>query len=199
MKQLILFALTGLLVLACQQGEKVETSGGFSGYTLEKIAGSPFQRAYKMVGDQLIEEGQVFKGKKTGTWVTYHADQKGFPHVIANYVDGKRSGPYMEINEFGQFRVVAHYLNDQLDGRVAKYNFTRLAEELYYKNGGLEGPYTLYFENSDVKQRTAEFKNGVEDGWVRYYNEEGKVTVEYQYRNGEKISGGIVDPGETGQ
>lgn len=199
MRQFLFYCLLGLLTLSCQQSGKVETSGDFEGYTLEDIPGSPFQRAYKMVGDQLIEEGQVFQGRKTGTWIIYHADQKSFPKVIANYVDGKRSGPYMEINEFGQFLVLAHYLDDQLDGRVAKYNFTRLAEELYYKKGVLDGPYTLYFENSDIKQKTAEFKNGVEDGWVRYYNDAGKLTVEYEYRNGEKIGGGIVEPGGAGQ
>ncbi|MBK7410120.1 MAG: hypothetical protein IPL49_20920 [Saprospirales bacterium] len=197
MRLTLAFCLLSLLGTACQNGENVETSGDFTGYTLEKIPGSSFQRAYKMVGDRLLEEGQLLNGQKNGTWVTYHGDIKNFPKVIATYVNGVRTGPYMEVNEFGQFIIVAQYLNDQLNGRVAKYNFTRLSEELYYQNGVLDGPYTLFFENSDIKQRTAEFKNGVENGWVRYYNEEGKITVEYEYRNGEKVSGGIVAPEES--
>jgi len=28
---------------------------------------------------------------------------------------------------------------------------------------------------------------------MQYFNEEGDITVEYEYKNGEKVSGGIVE------
>lgn len=186
----ILFSVS--VLSACRKAGTPESTGDLAGYTLEKIGGSPFQRAYKMEGERLIEEGTVLDGKKNGVWVSYHGDIKGFPKVVANYVAGKLSGPYMEINEYGQFQVVAQYRNNKLHGRVAKYQFTRIAEELHYKDGVLHGPYTAFFPNSDVKQRSAEFKNGLEDGTTRFYNEQGKITMEYLYKNGEKVSGGMA-------
>ncbi|MBK6904486.1 MAG: hypothetical protein IPH04_17210 [Saprospirales bacterium] len=192
MRLLFVFFFSISLLSACRNTGTVESDGDLAGYTLEKIDGSAFQRAYKMEGERLIEEGSVLDGKKNGEWVSYHSDIKGFPKVIANYVDGKLSGPYMEINEYGQFQVVAQYRNNKLHGRVAKFQYTRIAEELHYKEGILHGPYTAFFPNSDVKQRSAEFKNGLEDGVTRFYNEQGKITMEYQYKNGEKVSGGMV-------
>lgn len=194
MKLLYVLSLSVWVLSSCQNNGSVEKSGDFAGYTLEKIPGSSFQRAYKTEAGRLIEEGTVLKGQKNGEWVTYHNDEKNYPKVIANYTGGVLNGAYMEISQFGQFTLVAHYRNDQLDGRVARYNFTRLSEEVYYKNGVKDGPYAVYFENSDIKQRTGQFRNGVEDGLIRFYNDKGKVTVEYVYKDGQKVSGGMVEP-----
>ena len=141
----------------------------------------------------MIEEGMVLHGKKNGQWVTYHGDVRNFPKTIANYADDVLTGPQMEINPYGQFLAVSEYRNGQLNGRMARYNYTRLVEEMYYKNGVLDGPYTLYFDDSDIKQRTSNFKNGLEDGTVRFFNEQGKITMEYEYKEGKKISGGMVE------
>jgi len=194
MRILLAMGLLLLLLPSCRNSGKMETSGEFAGFTFEKIPGAPYQRAIKTESGRLIEEGMVRKGQKDGLWVVYHGDEKNFPKLIAHYVEGVLNGPYMEFNQFGQFLVVAQYRGNKLHGRVAKYNFTRLSEELHYVNGVLEGPYALYFPNSDVKQRTATFKNGVEDGLVRFFNEQGIMTMEYEYKDGKKISGGIVSP-----
>ena len=191
--KLVLTTFVITLLLSCQPTSTPSPGGDLAGYTLESIPGSDFERAYKIEGKRIVEEGQVWNGKKNGTWVTYHNNPRNFPKVVITYVDGKRSGPYMEFNPFGQFLMVAHYQDDQLNGRMAKYDFTRIKEEIHYKDGEMDGLYTLYYDNSDQVQRTAEFKDGKENGWIRYYNEEGKLTMEYEYRNGEKISGGIVD------
>lgn len=184
-----------LLAAACQNPPGGEED--LSGYTLESISGTSMKRAVKTDGERVVEEGFILSGKKTGAWVTYYNDVKSYPKIIASYVEGSLEGPYMEINNFGQYELVAHYRRGQLHGRVAKYNLTRLVEEMYYKEGVLDGPYTLYFPNSDVKQRTAEFRNGKEHGIIRFFNDKGKITMEYEYRNGEKISGGIVEGEKT--
>jgi antitoxin component YwqK of YwqJK toxin-antitoxin module len=192
MKWLLLIAV---IFASCQNNAGDKGAGlDLSGYTVEKIPGTSFQRARRIQGDKVIEEGMVLNGKKNGTWITYHGDEKNFPKTIATYADDALSGPYMEINEYGQFLLIAQYRNNKFDGRVAKYNFTRLAEEFHYKNGVLDGLYAVYYENSDIRQRSAEFKNGVEHGAVRFYDPQGNITVEYQYKNGEKISGGMVSP-----
>ena len=43
-------------------------------------------------------------------------------------------------------------------------------------------------------QKEINYKMGVQDGYFRYYNESGQINMEYLYKDGEKISGGIVDP-----
>jgi hypothetical protein len=183
-----------LLAAACQTAPAGEAAD-LTGYTLESVPGSSWKKAIKTDGDRVVEEGYIAGGKKTGVWVTYYNDTKNYPRIIASYADGVLEGPYMEVNNYGQYEMVAHYSQSKLHGRVAKYNLTRLVEEMYYQDGLLEGPYTLYFPNSEVKQRTAEFKKGKEDGIIRFYNDQGKITMEYEYRNGEKISGGIVEEG----
>lgn len=185
--------LLGFLLIAACQPAPTEEAADLAGYTLESVPGSSWKKALKTDGERLVEEGYVAGGRKTGMWVTYYNDVKNYPKTVASYAEGVLEGPYMEINNFGQYEIVAHYRQGKLHGRYAKYNLTRLVEEMYYKDGLLEGPYTLYFPNSDVKQRTAEFRNGKEHGMIRFFNDQGRITMEYEYRNGEKISGGIVE------
>jgi antitoxin component YwqK of YwqJK toxin-antitoxin module len=199
MKKILVFSLLLVLGTACRPGGETQSEElDLSSFTLEKIPGSAFQRAVRLENGKLLEEGLLHNGKKNGTWVVYHGDEKNFPKSIATYVDGILSGPFMEINNFGQFTIIAQYKDNKYDGRVAKYNFTRLAEEFHYKDGVLDGLYTSYYDGTEIKQRSAEFKNGVENGFVRFFDAQGNVTVEYQYKNGEKISGGMVSPPEKG-
>jgi antitoxin component YwqK of YwqJK toxin-antitoxin module len=193
MRTLLLSLIACLLWSACQTGDTSPETPNLEGFTVEKMPGTDFKMAQKFDDDRLVEEGMLFKGEKTGTWITYHGDRRNFPKIVANYAGGVLNGPYMEFNQYGQFEVVAHYRNNRLHGRVSKYKVTRLVEELTYKEGVLDGPYTLFYENSDFVQRTAEFKDGKEHGTIRYFNENGEVTMQYEYRNGEKISGGMVE------
>jgi len=39
----------------------------------------------------------------------------------------------------------------------------------------------------------AEYKNGKQDGMYKYYDEDGKVVMEYVYKDGEKVSGGMKE------
>ena len=67
-------------------------------------------------------------------------------------------------------------------------------EEATYKDGELHGMYRVYYKRDGKLQSEAEYKNGVQDGVYRFFNEEGAITLEYQFKNGEKVSGGIVNP-----
>lgn len=190
MKRIAVGLVFLLLVAACRPGG---SGADLTGYTLENVPGSSFKRALKTEGELLLEEGYLLQGKKTGTWVTYHGDARNFPKIVANYADGLLEGPYMEFNNFGQFELVAHYSANKLNGKATRYNLTRLSEEMYYKDGVLDGPYVQYYPNSDIKQRTSGFKNGKEHGTMRYFNDQGRITMEYEYKDGVKISGGMVE------
>lgn len=160
-----------------------------SAYTTEKVPGTNWQRAVKYDEQgNLLEIGYVESGVKVGGWVTYHP-QKMFPQQLINYKDGKQTGLYMEFNEGGITERIANYQNNELHGPSAKYRFSRLEELAEYKNGKLDGVFKSYRIQDGKLQTSAEYKNGVQDGYYRTYNEDGRVTTEYLYKNGEQVSG----------
>lgn len=164
-----------------------------SGYIVEDIPGLSAKMAYKYDdAGNLIEEGMLIDGVKTGTWINYHPGTK-FPAKITSYEAGMNNGPYMEFNPRGQIQLRATYRNNLLHGMWGKYSFGRTEEEAEYKDGKLHGLYRVYYKRDGKLQSEAEYKNGQQDGIYRFYNEAGEVTLEYQYENGEKVSGGIVD------
>ena len=42
-------------------------------------------------------------------------------------------------------------------------------------------------------QKEIGFKNDVQHGIYKYYDKDGIVIMEYEYDNGKKVSGGIVE------
>ena len=195
MKNLLFVALVMTLFTSCNNG-----SGGSapvvdaSGYILEAIPGSNIQIAtVKDENGDVTEQGFLQNGVKVGTWTTYKAGNE-FPQTIISYVDGQYTGPYLEFNDRGQLELKAGYLNNQLHGEWGKYKFGRPEKTASYKNGELDGIYKEYFVRDGKIQKEVSYKNGKEDGTMRYYNQEGEITVEYEFKNGEKVSGGILNP-----
>lgn len=199
MKKLIYLFVFWLAAVnyACEQaggggaeGEKVDTSN----LAVTDIPGSEVKRVERKTPDGvLMEEGFMRGDLKTGTWAYYEAD-RDLPAKLISYIDGKYNGLYLEFNDRGQINLRATYKNNQLHGPWAKYRFGRPEEEAYYQNGKLDGVHKVYFVRTGKLQASTEYKNGVQDGWYRFYNEDGEVTLEYEYRNGEKVGGGIVNP-----
>ena len=69
------------------------------------------------------------------------------------------------------------------------YNFSRREIEQDYKDGQLHGfSRTFYKTGKDgqVKEEI-QFDNGVQDGVYRYYKEDGTISMDYVYKNGEII------------
>ena len=80
-----------------------------------------------------------------------------------------------------------------MDGPWGKFRFGRPELTSNYKDGELDGILREYdFRNGNLKKE-ATYKAGKLDGLVRDYDEEGRVMVEYMYRDGEKVSGGVVE------
>ena len=200
MKTLARFSPLFLLLLgtACTQpSASAPTAGAVStdlaGYTTTAIPGTDYTLVEKRNADgQLVESGRMRGDVKDGTWVTYHAD-KEIPATVADYANGNYNGTYQTFNNRGQLEMIAGYVNNQLHGKYAKYKFGRKTEDGEYLNGKETGTWTVYYNNKDIPQKVTTYKDGVTDGPLRFYDEEGNVTVEYEYRNGEKVSGGIIE------
>lgn len=187
------FALLGLV--ACTETTPTSTQmAALDGFSVQAVPNTSTSLVQRLDADGLtvLEEGQMRDGKKTGTWVTYHPGGT-FPATLTTYVNGQRNGVYLEFNERGFLILREGYKNDQLHGRKGEFSFGRPEMEAHYQGGQLHGAYREYSKNNGRLQKEINYRNGQKHGAYRFYNEAGEVTVEYEYANDEKVSGGIVE------
>ncbi len=145
---------------------------------------------YKMDADgNVLTYGIVRDGVKNGVWVEYHP--KSVVKSVSHFINGSETGPRLEFSTRGQLEKQTTYKEGQIDGKYGEYKFGRYVKEAMYKDGQLDGAYKEYFANKDNVQKLVEFKNGKQDGKMQYFDEEGNVTLEYDYKNGEKVAGGL--------
>ena len=196
MKYLFLLVLC-VSIFACDNSNSptvVPQTIGDATYLLEAIPNSTAQLATQEdANGVVIASGQVVNNLKNGTWLTFDPEKKDFPKTLTTYIDGIKNGPYFEFNDRGQIQVTTNFKNDQYHGKYAKYRFSRPEEEREYKDGQLHGVYKTFFQRTGKLQKEMTYKDGQLDGPYRFYNEDGQVTVEYSYKNGAKVSGGIID------
>ena len=163
-----------------------------SDYEMTPIPGTAASMAKLILPDGSIKEaGPMANGKKNGTW-TYYGVDGGFPVKVISFVDDMYNGVYLEFNDRGQAELMATYKNNKLDGPYGKYRFGREELTANYKDGELDGIMREYDFRDGKLKKEASYKDGQLDGLVREYDAEGNVMVEYMYRDGEKISGGVV-------
>jgi antitoxin component YwqK of YwqJK toxin-antitoxin module len=183
------------LVFSCGQQPASESQAAFdtTGFALEDIPGAPgYQRAIQR-NDKgvLLQEGLLLNGVPEGTWIQY-GESSPLPLKLVSFVRGKYDGPYIEYGQQGQIKLRAYYKDNQLDGYWSQFSFGRLENSATYKNGQLDGPSFEYDKFSGKLQKEIHYKDGKLHGSYRFFNDVGEVTAEYEYRDGEKISGGMV-------
>ncbi|MEL7220023.1 MAG: hypothetical protein AAGJ93_01820 [Bacteroidota bacterium] len=202
MKSIFTLCVLSLVLFTCEQeGENSATSAAatsvpaLSGqYTYEDIPGSDAQTGFlKDAAGKVLERGGVRNGKKNGAW-TYYSGESEFPVKVITFVDDVYNGIYLEFNGRGQAELMATYRNNKLHGPWGKYRFGRPEITANYVNGKRDGVLREYdYKNGKLKKEVS-YKEDVIDGLMRDYDEEGNVMVEYIYRDGEKVSGGVVAP-----
>jgi antitoxin component YwqK of YwqJK toxin-antitoxin module len=200
MKSIFTFSLLSFLLFACQKesGGSADSTAAvvpLSGqYIYEDVPASDAQIGFlKDATGKVLETGGVRNGKKNGSW-TYYSGESEFPVKLITYVDDVYNGIYLEFNGRGQAELMATYRVNKLHGPWGKYRFGRPEITANYVDGELDGVLREYdYKNGKLKKEVS-YKAGVLDGLVRDYDEEGNIMVEYMYRNGEKVSGGIVAP-----
>ncbi|QQS28093.1 MAG: toxin-antitoxin system YwqK family antitoxin [Sphingobacteriales bacterium] len=183
---LIVFAM--FAIASCsQESKKAESTVSKEDYILtEYPGGGGLQKAVKKDKQlKVVEEGDMLNGKKEGTWVTYFVNS-GLISSVTSYKDGKKHGLMLKADETGGITEKMFYINDQLEGQRLVYNRTRVKEEANYKNGKLEGPRKLYYDNAKLQEEGV-FKNGKREGKAIWYDQEGNKTIEYTYKDGEKV------------
>ncbi|MGB3547872.1 MAG: hypothetical protein WBA17_12905 [Saprospiraceae bacterium] len=159
-----------------------------SEYELGDLPGSELTSARRLNADgKVVETGYLHKNMKTGTWVTYDATGEMPVKIITYDAQGRQDGPYLDIDSRGRVGLMANYRQNKLHGKWGKYKLERPETIAHYNNGELDGQYLEYdYRNGNLKKEV-NFKNGKQDGIMRYYNEDGSIQMEYNYRNGELI------------
>lgn len=162
-------------------------------FEVTPIAGSAALRAErKDPMGKIIEAGFILNGLKHGTWTVYNPESVA-PEKITSYIDGALNGPYIEMDQQGRISVLSNYKANVLHGSYGTYKIGRPVTTATYIDGKLDGFMVEYDYRTNKIKQEASYKMGVQDGPLRFYNEEGKITLEYLYKDGERVSGGIVE------
>ncbi len=190
MKQILFFLLIATL-LSCGGSGVVGPTYDLKGYETESVGGGAELVSYKSENGYYLAQGSVIDGVRNGSWVTFHPNTNKVKS-ITNYVNGVKNGVTIEMNDRGQIEKLKGYKNDGLHGIQANYQFGRPTDETSYKDGVVDGPFAVYTNQAKI-QKKGSFKNGKQHGKLQFFDEEGYMTLEYLYDNGEKISGGIIE------
>ncbi len=176
-------AEVGTVAEAESQANEVESQA----FTMYDIPGNAEKFAQKTDTTGIILEDGITnaKGLKHGIWVTYDPET-GNPIKIANFLDGKYNGPYFELEPGGRLLMKGHYINNMLDGYVAKYHLGRLMREAIYRQGKLEGEFKEYNLTQGYLQKVIHYENGELHGPYQFFDENGKIKVEYNYVRGKQ-------------
>jgi len=159
----------------CQQGASNVVPVDLPGFTTTEIAGGVGLKAIrKDPKGAILEEGILINGAKNGAWITYYPNKDKAIKTLANYVNNELNGAFLTFSDRGQIETLTTYANGIYDGNFAKFRF---GNKKFYPTRKI--------------QMEAEYKNGLQDGFYKYYDEEGNVVMEYQYKNGEKVAGGM--------
>lgn len=115
--------------------------------------------------DMLVYEGTYIKNKKCGFWKEYYIS--GHEVFIGKYKKELMTGTWkMYYNPQADFRK---------EKKIDKKYLTKIEK---YKNGKLQGKYTEFHENGNIKI-TGRYKNNIKTGLWKCYNEKGKLISSY--------------------
>ncbi|MDO4789349.1 MAG: toxin-antitoxin system YwqK family antitoxin [Porphyromonas sp.] len=148
-------------------------------------SGVLFPRRYK---------GCVINGMLNGDIRIYCNTEKGFVPVFeGSFKDGERDGCVRQFYLNGQLEMVGYYRDGLLEGELVYYYqdpsdtlpHGRIDYICTYSKGKRNGTARWYEEDGTLTEET-EFRNGKRHGISRIYNEDGSCE-EYLYKDGERI------------
>ena len=198
-KYVIFSVIISFIFVSCNNNNSAPIPADLSGFAIADHPGGKLQKAVSVDGNgQIKEEGELLDGLKTGAWITYFPEE-GRVKSVTNYINGKKNGLHLVFNPRGYVEKQCFYTEDQLNGPYMTFkSSTRKKVQGYYKMGILNGKYNEYNDRNGKLLKEMTYTNGKLDGQFKQYNDEGELIIEYQYKDGTKISGGIVTSSESG-
>lgn len=128
--------------------------------------------------------GIYINGKREGSWVEYYTN--GLIKSVTTYVGGLKEGLFAEFSETGQTIRRCLYHLDQREGEYREFNYSTIKEERFYKAGKLEGAVKIYYPDGKIMEEGV-YLNGLRDGVSRWYDQQGNISIEYEYKDGQLI------------
>lgn len=191
MKNLRLLTLV-IVLFGCEGNKTVEesTPAGFADLPAGAIQESypdndHMVRATVYGTDRVVlQQGDYVDGIRQGVWTEFHPN--GFVKQVVGYVNGNKQGQQLELDNRGQLLVRSTYYQGELHGDYVKYNRTRIKEKKSYDKGKQNGQNEIFYANGTVMEQS-NYVDGQMDGPAKWFDQEGNVTIEYLYKNGELI------------
>ncbi|MBA3647601.1 MAG: toxin-antitoxin system YwqK family antitoxin [Chitinophagales bacterium] len=150
-------------------------------------------KIYSVTG-KIARSGDLLNGKKEGIWREYY--ENGFLSRVLLYHEDVLNGITLMFQTSGMLMREADFSRGKLNGILHEYTDNYLSLEENYINGVLNGWRRVY-KNSVIAEEGG-WKMGKRDSINRWYYEDGKESVEYNYTNG-MIEGASKSFFESGQ
>ncbi|NJN41431.1 MAG: toxin-antitoxin system YwqK family antitoxin [Flammeovirgaceae bacterium] len=178
-----------LAVMSCttsNQNEEPGTSGipeNGAPYTFDDTPDLE-RLTYLNLSGILTTTGYSKDGRRAGSWVDYYVN--GLPKSVTTYMEGKKEGLHLELDDYGKIVKMMNYHQDLRDGDYKEFENSIVKEERFYKNDKLEGRVRIFYPDGKIMEEGS-YKNGTRHGISKWYDQAGFVTIEYEYKNGELI------------
>jgi len=186
----LLFLFTVIFIASCDSKQSQQPALEAADMPVGAIQ-TPFEDNPNMVKVTMddgtgntVAYGLYVNGLREGSWTELHPN--GHVKNITGYVHGLKEGQSIEIDNKGQALEKFTYHNGELAGTYTKYNRSRIKETKEYKNGMLEGKVEVFYDNAKLMEESY-YKNGKRDGVAKWYDQEGNLSIEYTYVDGEWI------------
>lgn len=143
---------------------------------------------HRNVMEQIIEYRSFHKnGNIEQTWKYQNKlqfgeetefDENGNIKVKRTFSDGKQNGETTEYFENGNIHRIVNFNDGKAHGKATTFfnsnSENKICRICFFDNGNLNGPYTEYFENNNIK-RNWSYKKGQLDGEQISYYENGQI------------------------
>lgn len=190
MYRVLIFMSMACLYISCGGGV-TGPKYDLKGYQTDDIGGGAQAASFYDQSGKVLSTGHTIDGVRTGMWTTFHPEDN-LIKTMTNYVNGKKNGMEVTLDQRGYVTNITGYRDDLLHGLSGVYKNGRTISETTYAHGVMHGPFTIYDDRNGKIQRSGYMSNGKQHGELLYYNPDGSVSMRYEYSNGEKISGGII-------
>lgn len=147
--------------------------------------GVPKLTETKDASGKLLSSGYLLDGMKESSWLEYY--DTGVIKTLTTYYHDKKEGAAIEFTNNGSVSKRCTYHNDLREGEYKEYNYGNVHEERTYVAGKIEGVVKVYYDTNLKVMEEGNYKNGVRDGVSKWYDQNGNLTIEYTYKNGELV------------
>jgi uncharacterized protein len=124
--------------------------------------------------------------KFNGTYKSYHPDGKIY--VEGNVKDDLKEGTFTAHYRNGQMQLKKSYLLNKENGAYVKhFKNGKKQEEGTLKNDKPVGVWKIYYQNGEVDEITNYNDSGDENGKQQYFDMDGKLYYEAEYKDGKLL------------